>query len=102
MAFSAHKNITNNSTVELFSANSSPGKISSLAVANTNDSHATFCDLFLNDGVDTFYILKNALIPKGTTLIVEKEAFNLSTNHGLYIKLVGDSSSTSSATVIIN
>ena len=101
MAFTAQHNISNNSTTELFSPKNTTSAISSLAVANTHDTEATFCNLFLFDGVSTFYILKNALVPKGTTLIVGQEAFSIQQGQGLYVKLVGDNSSTSSATITI-
>ena len=99
MALVAQRNISNNSTTELFSAADNPGTISSLIIANTHSTEATFCDLFLFDNVNSYYILKNALIPKGT--IVEEDAFNLEQVQGLYIKLTGDNSSTSSATITI-
>lgn len=101
MALVTQRNISNNSTTELFSAVDNPGTISSLIIANTHDTEATFCNLFLFDNVNSYYILKNTLIPKGTTLIVEEDAFNLEQVQGLYIKLTGDNSSTSSATVTI-
>jgi len=101
MAFTAQHNISNNATTELFSPEDNPGTIKSVVIANTHDTEATFCDLFFFDRVNTFYVLKNSLIQKGVTLIMEQEVFSLQQGQGLYIKLVGDNSSTSSATVTI-
>jgi len=99
MAFTAQHNISNNSTVELFSPKDNPGKLSSLVVANTHDTESIFVDLFFFDGVNTFYVLKNSLIQKGVTLIMGQEVFNIQEGQGLYAKLIGDNSSTGSATI---
>ena len=97
MAFVSQHNITNNASTELFTSLDNPGEIISIVIANTHDSSGTICDMFSN----TFYIIKNVIIPQGSSLVLTNEVFDIKTDQGLYIKLTGQNGSTSAATVII-
>ena len=101
MAFVSQPNIVNNASTELFTPLDNPGEITSIVIANTHDASGTLCDMFLSNSVNTFYILKNVIIPKGSSLVLTNEIFDIKTDQGLYIKLTGQNGSTSSATVII-
>ena len=101
MAFVSQHNITNNASTELFTSLDNPGEIISIVIANTHDSSGTICDVFSNDSVNTFYIIKNVIIPQGSSLVLTNEVFDIKTDQGLYIKLIGQNGSTSAATVII-
>tara|TARA_R110002049_G_scaffold161714_1_gene327257 strand:- start:138 stop:647 length:510 start_codon:yes stop_codon:yes gene_type:complete len=81
-------NITGELTQQLLAAGDS-ANVSSVSLTNTDPSHDSTIDLYIEKQViGKFYLLKNVKIPVGTTLIHDLTGFNNKTNQfGLYVKL---------------
>ena len=89
-------NISGTTVTSVLAAGDNVSKIQAIRITNTHASADATVDLFINsDSFGTFYIIKNVLLPYGTSLVLEKGlSFDNSTNgYNLYAKL-GDSSST--------
>lgn len=95
-----YHNITGELTQELLA----PGdgiNISSVSLTNVRSTHDAIVDLYIEKKlVGKFYILKNVVIPAGTTLISDIKSFNNKTGEfGLYIKLTKTTTTTLTGTI---
>ena len=89
-------NISGNTVTSVLAAGENVSKIQIIRLTNTHASADAIVDLFIDsNSLGTFYIIKNVLLPHGTSLILENGLnFDNSTNgYALYTKL-SDSSST--------
>ena len=85
--------ISGSTAVELISS-LTKFNIKSISLANIHDSDSVTVDLYLSDASNSYYILKNVVIPKGVTMFLEDEFVEFErTVYSLYIKL-GSGSST--------
>ena len=79
----------------------SPGDdvvVSSISIANTHDTDSVTVNLYAERCSVTTYLIKNVVMPTGTTLVIDGEAAKIyagrnSRGTGLYVKL-GAASST--------
>ena len=67
MEYGLH-NITDTNVATLIPIHGSGGAIKSISIANQHDTVASHVDLYLDDGTNTSYIVKSAVIPSGTAL----------------------------------
>ena len=94
-------NITTVLTKDLLAAGDNINNVKSITLANVDSSNDAKVDLFLNKGDDNFYILKEVLIPRGSTLVLGPEdniSFNNSTN-GYSMRTQVDDGSTTAVNV---
>ena len=85
--------------VKLISINATVRPLKSMSLANIHASDSVSVMVFLANPTDNYYILKNVVIPFGTTLVLDEDMVNYNTNvYNLYIKL---SASDSAVDVII-
>ena len=94
-------NITTVLTQNLLAAGDNISNAKSITIANVDSSNDAKVDLFLNKGDDNFYILKNVLIPLGSTLVLGPEdniAFDNSAN-GYSMRIQVDDGSTTAVAV---
>ena len=100
-----HHNITSTLTKELLSAGDKISNAKSITISNVDDTNDAKVDLFLNKDTENYYILKNVLIPLGSTLVLNQEdniSFNNSTNgFSLRIKVDDGGSTAVNVDVII-
>lgn len=98
-------NITTVLTQDLLTVGDKVNKISSITLANVDNSNDAEVDLFLNNGNNNFYILKNVLIPLGSTLVLGPEdniSFNNNANgFSMRIKVDNGSGVATAVDVII-
>jgi len=98
-------NITTVLTQDLLTAGENVNKISSITLANVDSSNDAEVDLFLNNGDENFYILKNVIIPNKNTLVLEPGdniSFNNSSNgFSMRIKVDNGSGAATAVDVII-
>lgn len=89
---SYHK-ITGSTQVKLIDIDAKLRPIKSMSLANIHASDSVSVAVFLANPSDNWYILKNVVIPFGTTLILEKDEIDYNTSlFNLYVKLsAGDS-----------
>ena len=75
------------------------GNVNKILISNFSDNAAAArVDLILNDGTTDFYIIKNCLIPKGVTLVLED---NVSFNSEDYTLKMYSTGTAPALTVII-
>ena len=74
-------NITTVLTKDLLTAGDNVSNLKSITIANVDTSNDAKVDLFLNKSDDNFYILKEVLIPLGSTLVLGPED-NIAFNNG--------------------
>ena len=94
-------NITTVLTQNLLAAGDNVSNANSITLANVDDTNAAKVDLFLNKGDNNFYILKNVLIPLGSTLVLGPEdniSFDNSSN-GYSMRIQVDDGSTTAVNV---
>ena len=94
-------NITTVLTKNLLAAGDNVSNANSITLANVDDTNAAKVDLFLNKGDNNFYILKNVLIPLGSTLVLGPEdniSFDNSSN-GYSMRIQVDDGSTTAVNV---
>ena len=85
MEYGLH-HITSATTTTLIPIHGSKGLVSSISICNQHASNPITVDLYLDDGTNTSYIIKNVRIYSGTTLLLDHElAFD---NSVLGLKLV--------------
>jgi len=97
-------NITTTLTQDLLTAGDNVNNVKSITFANVDSTNDAKVDLFLNKSDSNFYILKNVLIPLGSTLVLGPEdgvAFNNSSNGYSMRTQVDDGSTTAVAVDII-
>ena len=63
--------ITSATTTTLIPVRGSRGGIRSISIANQHDTVASHIDLYLDDGTNTSYIVKSALIYPGTAMVLD-------------------------------
>ena len=96
-----YKTITTSpATTTLISQNSTTsGNINKILISNFSDNAVDArVDIILNDGSTDFYIVKNCMIPKGATLILED---NISFDVGNYTLKMYSTGTAPALTVII-
>jgi len=99
MAILQH-NITTTLTQNLLSAGDKVNA-KSITLSNVDSTNDAKVDLFLNQGDDNYYILKNVLIPLGSTLVLNQEdniSFNNSSS-GFSLRIQVDDGSTTAVAV---
>ena len=85
MEYGLH-HITSATTTTLIDTNSNRGGIGSISICNQHASNVINIDVYLDDGTNTSYIIKNVIVYGGTTLLLDHElAFD---NSVLGLKLV--------------
>jgi hypothetical protein len=98
-------NITTVLTQDLLTVGENVNRISSITLANVDSSNDAEVDLFLNNGDENFYILKNVAIPNKNTLVLGPEdniSFNNSSNgFSMRIKVDNGSGAATAVDVII-
>ncbi len=97
-------NITTTLTKNLLEAGDGINNAKSITFSNVDSTNDAKVDLFLNKGDDNFYILKNVLIPLGSTLVLGPEdniSFNNSTSGFSLRTQIDDGSTTAVAVDII-
>ena len=97
-------NITTTLTKNLLEAGDGINNVKSITFSNVDSTNDAKVDLFLNKGDDNFYILKNVLIPLGSTLVLGPEdniSFNNSTSGFSMRTQIDDGSTTAVAVDII-
>ena len=101
MAATFFHNITTVLTKDLLSAGDNVSNLNSITIANVDSTNDAKVDLFLNKGSNDYYILKNVLIPLGSTLVLGPEdniAFNNSAS-GYSMRVQVDDGSTTAVAV---
>lgn len=94
-------NITTLLTQELLALGDKINNARSITLANVDDTNDAFVDLFLSKGDKNYYILKEVLIPKGSTLVLDSNdniSFNNSTS-GFSLRIQVDDGSTTAVAV---
>jgi len=89
---SYHK-ITGSTQVKLINIDAKLRPIKSMSLANIHASDDVSVGVFLANASDNWYILKNVVIPFGTTLVLNRDELDYTTSlFNLYVKLsAGDS-----------
>ncbi len=101
MALKARHNITSTLITDLVTAGDNAGDIKSVLLANVHATDANNVDLMVYNNYETHYIVKNVLIPSGTSLEIDLAKYKVNTQKGkdsLRIKC----SSANGVDVIIN
>ena len=81
--------ITNATQVKMLEINGGVSRINSITIANIHSGDAAV-DLFLANATDNYYIFKNLVLPRGTTLKMEGDEVSFDNKiFNLYIKLAG-------------
>lgn len=94
-------NITTTLTQNLLAAGDGINNVKSITIANVDDTNDAKVDLFLNKKESNFYILKEILIPLGSTLVLGPED-NISFNNnksGFSLRIQVDNGSTTAVAV---
>ena len=94
-------NITTVLTQNLLAAGDKVNDVKSITLANVDSTNDAKIDLFLNQGDNNYYILKEVLIPLGSTLVLGQEdniAFNNSSS-GFSLRIQVDDGSTTAVAV---
>tara|TARA_R110000823_G_scaffold243678_1_gene367853 strand:- start:108 stop:428 length:321 start_codon:yes stop_codon:yes gene_type:complete len=94
-------NITTTLTQNLLSAGDKVGDARSITLSNVDSTNDAFVDLFLNQGDNNYYILKNVLIPLGSTLVLNEKdniSFNNSSS-GFSLRIKVDDGNTTAVAV---
>ena len=85
MEYGLH-HITSATTTTLIPIHGSKGLVSSISICNQHTTAEIKIDVYLDDGTNTSYIIKNVIVYGGTTLLLDHElAFD---NSVLGLKLV--------------
>jgi len=94
-------NITTVLTQNLLAAGDKVNDVKSITLANVDSTNDAKVDLFLNQGDNNYYILKEVLIPLGSTLVLGQEdniVFNNSSS-GFSLRIQVDDGSTTAVAV---
>ena len=100
MAATLQHNITTVLTQTLLSAGDN-FRVKNITLANVDSSNDAKVDLFLNKEDNNYYILKEVLIPLGSTLVLNKNdniSFNNNSN-GFSLRIQVDDGSTTAVAV---
>jgi len=101
MAATLQHNITTVLTQNLLTAGDKVNDVKSITLANVDSTNEAKVDLFLNQGDNNYYILKEVSIPLGSTLVLGPEdniAFNNSSS-GFSLRIQVDDGSTTAVAV---
>tara|TARA_R100001129_G_scaffold180214_2_gene158009 strand:- start:55 stop:363 length:309 start_codon:yes stop_codon:yes gene_type:complete len=82
MAFTARHNITSTLITDLIQAGDNAGNIKSILLTNVNSSTTVSVDLILNNNFSDHYIIKNTIIPAGTSLEIDTKEIKIDTSTG--------------------
>ena len=95
----SYNKITGSTQVKLIDIDAKLRPIKSMSLANIHASDDVSVGVFLANASDNWYILKNVVIPFGTTLVLNRDELDYTTSlFNLYVKL---SASDSAVDVII-
>ena len=95
----SYSKITGSTQVKVIDLGAKVKPIQSMSLANIHASDSVSVAVFLANPTDNWYILKNVVIPFGTTLILDSDEIDYTTSlFNLYVKL---SASDSAVDVII-
>ena len=82
-----YQKIVDSTQVNVIPINTKLKKLTSMTLANIHSASATVA-VFLANSTDNWYILKNVVIPFGTTLILDRSEIDYTTSlFNLYVKL---------------
>ena len=101
MAATLQHNITTVLTQNLLTAGDKVNDVKSITLANVDSTNEAKVDLFLNQGDNNYYILKEVSIPLGSTLVLGPEdniAFNNSSS-GFSLRIQVDDGGTTAVAV---
>ena len=89
----SYSKITGSTQVKVIDLGAKVKPIQSMSLANIHASDSVSVAVFLANPTDNWYILKNVVIPFGTTLILDSDEIDYTTSlFNLYVKLsAGDS-----------
>ena len=80
MAFTARHNIASTLTTDLIQAGDNAGSIKSILLTNVHASTTVSIDLILNNNNQDFNIIKNTIIPAGTSLELDTRDIKIDTS----------------------
>ena len=84
-----YEKITNSTQVKIIDIDTKTEKLTSMTLANIHSSAATVT-VFLSNATDNWYIIKDTIIPTGTTLKLESDELDYDADvFNLYVKLGG-------------
>jgi len=84
-----YEKITNSTQVKIIDINTKTEKLTSMTLANIHSSAATVT-VFLSNTTDNWYIIKDVVIPTGSTLKLESDELDYDADvFNLYVKLAG-------------
>ena len=84
-----YEKITNSTQVKIIDIDTKTEKLTSMTLANIHSSAATVT-VFLSNTTDNWYIIKDTVIPVGTTLKLESDELDYDADvFNLYVKLGG-------------
>jgi len=84
-----YEKITNSTQVKVININTKTEKLTSMTLANIHSSAATV-SVFLSNTTDNWYIIKDVVIPTGSTLKLESDELDYDADvFNLYVKLAG-------------
>jgi len=84
-----YEKITNSTQVKIIDINTKTEKLTSMTLANIHSSAAT-ATVFLSNTTDNWYIIKDVVIPTGSTLKLESDELDYDADvFNLYVKLAG-------------
>ena len=84
-----YEKITNSTQVKIININTKTEKLTSMTLANIHTDTATV-SVFLANSVDNWYIIKDVVIPTGSTLKLESDELDYDADvFNLYVKLAG-------------
>ena len=82
MAFTARHNIASTLITDLVAAGENAGNIKSILLANIHDTTTVSVDLILNNNFSDHHIIKNTIIPAGTSLEIDTKEIRIDTSTG--------------------
>lgn len=88
MEYGLH-HITSATTTTLIPIHGSGGAIKSISIANQHDNERAHVDLYLDDGTNTSYMVKSALIYPGTAMVLDHDISFDNSVLGLKLTTVG-------------
>tara|TARA_R100000697_G_scaffold27700_1_gene36557 strand:+ start:415 stop:723 length:309 start_codon:yes stop_codon:yes gene_type:complete len=80
MAFTARHNIASTLTTDLIQAGDNAGNIKSILLTNVDASTTVSVDLILHNNNQDFNIIKNTIIPAGTSLELDTRDIKIDTS----------------------
>ena len=85
-----YNKITSATAVEIVDINTKTQRLSSMTLANVHSADVTARVYLQNAATTIYYIIKDVVIPVGTTLKIEGDELDFDSNvFNLYVKLAG-------------